>query len=146
MRRRDRDGILLTPGRTFIMLPNSGKGRFAGRDPEPRPGLRSGHIPGSRSVPYNNLFDAATGKFFMRVAFRIDRPVERELDRDRLFRLSDDGRPLRRPDRRVPHRTGSRHGERTPEAGPTRLGRPHGAWVQREGCGRIFGGSKGDHR
>jgi thiosulfate/3-mercaptopyruvate sulfurtransferase len=35
--------------------------RFEGRVPEPRPGLRSGHIPGSRSVPYNNLFDAATG-------------------------------------------------------------------------------------
>lgn len=26
-------------------------GRFEGRDPEPRPGLRSGHIPGSRNVP-----------------------------------------------------------------------------------------------
>jgi hypothetical protein len=24
--------IMLKPGRTFIMLPNSGKGRFAGRD------------------------------------------------------------------------------------------------------------------
>jgi thiosulfate/3-mercaptopyruvate sulfurtransferase len=35
--------------------------RFEGRVPEPRPGLRSGHIPGSCSVPYNNLFDAATG-------------------------------------------------------------------------------------
>jgi thiosulfate/3-mercaptopyruvate sulfurtransferase len=35
--------------------------RFEGRVPEPRPGLRSGHIPGSRSVPYNLLFDAATG-------------------------------------------------------------------------------------
>ena len=35
--------------------------RFEARVPEPRPGLRSGHIPGSRSVPYNNLFDAATG-------------------------------------------------------------------------------------
>lgn len=35
--------------------------RFEGRVPEPRAGLRSGHIPGSRSVPYNKLFDAATG-------------------------------------------------------------------------------------
>jgi thiosulfate/3-mercaptopyruvate sulfurtransferase len=35
--------------------------RFEGRVPEPRPGLRSGHIPGSRSLPYNRLFDAATG-------------------------------------------------------------------------------------
>lgn len=30
-------------------------GRFTGRDPEPRPGLRRGHIPGSVSVPYGEL-------------------------------------------------------------------------------------------
>ena len=30
-------------------------GRFAGTEPEPRPGLRSGHIPGSRNLPYNQL-------------------------------------------------------------------------------------------
>ncbi len=35
--------------------------RFAGGVPEPRPGLRSGHIPGSRNVPYAELFDAKTG-------------------------------------------------------------------------------------
>jgi thiosulfate/3-mercaptopyruvate sulfurtransferase len=35
--------------------------RFEGRGVEPRPGLRSGHIPGARSLPYDNLFDAATG-------------------------------------------------------------------------------------
>jgi thiosulfate/3-mercaptopyruvate sulfurtransferase len=35
--------------------------RFEGRVAEPRPGLRSGHIPGSRNVPYNKLFDPATG-------------------------------------------------------------------------------------
>lgn len=35
--------------------------RFEGRAPEPRPGIRSGHIPGARNVPYNLLFDAATG-------------------------------------------------------------------------------------
>jgi thiosulfate/3-mercaptopyruvate sulfurtransferase len=35
--------------------------RFAGSVPEPRPGLRSGHIPGSRNVPYADLFDAETG-------------------------------------------------------------------------------------
>jgi thiosulfate/3-mercaptopyruvate sulfurtransferase len=35
--------------------------RYQGKVPEPRPGLRSGHIPGSVSVPYNQLFDAATG-------------------------------------------------------------------------------------
>ena len=35
--------------------------RFAGSAPEPRAGLRSGHIPGSRNVPYADLFDAETG-------------------------------------------------------------------------------------
>jgi thiosulfate/3-mercaptopyruvate sulfurtransferase len=31
-------------------------GRFAGTEAEPRAGLRGGHIPGSRSLPYNQLF------------------------------------------------------------------------------------------
>lgn len=31
-------------------------GRFAGTDPEPREGLRRGHIPGSRNLAYANLF------------------------------------------------------------------------------------------
>src|SRR3954466_1559398 len=35
--------------------------RYQGKVAEPRPGLRSGHIPGSVSLPYNRLFDAATG-------------------------------------------------------------------------------------
>ena len=35
--------------------------RFEGAVPEPRPGLRSGHIPGSINVPYAGLFDANTG-------------------------------------------------------------------------------------
>lgn len=35
--------------------------RYQGTVAEPRPGLRSGHIPGSLNLPYNLLFDAATG-------------------------------------------------------------------------------------
>ena len=31
-------------------------GRFAGTEPEPRPGLRSGHVPGSLNLPYDRLF------------------------------------------------------------------------------------------
>jgi thiosulfate/3-mercaptopyruvate sulfurtransferase len=30
-------------------------GRFAGTEPEPRPGLRGGHVPGSRNLPYTDL-------------------------------------------------------------------------------------------
>jgi thiosulfate/3-mercaptopyruvate sulfurtransferase len=30
-------------------------GRFAGTEPEPRPGLRSGHMPGARNVPSSSL-------------------------------------------------------------------------------------------
>ncbi|MBI1201147.1 MAG: 3-mercaptopyruvate sulfurtransferase [Rhodopseudomonas sp.] len=32
-------------------------GRFAGRDPEPRPGLRAGHMPGAFSVPSSELVE-----------------------------------------------------------------------------------------
>jgi thiosulfate/3-mercaptopyruvate sulfurtransferase len=35
--------------------------RFEGAVAEPWPGRRSGHIPGSRNVPYAELFDARTG-------------------------------------------------------------------------------------
>jgi thiosulfate/3-mercaptopyruvate sulfurtransferase len=33
-------------------------GRFEGSSPEPRPGLRSGHIPGARNVPFTELVQA----------------------------------------------------------------------------------------
>jgi thiosulfate/3-mercaptopyruvate sulfurtransferase len=34
------------------------QGRFEGKDPEPRPGLRQGHIPGSKSVPSETILNA----------------------------------------------------------------------------------------
>jgi thiosulfate/3-mercaptopyruvate sulfurtransferase len=36
------------------------KGRWEGTDPEPRPGLRSGHMPGSTSVPFQELLHPET--------------------------------------------------------------------------------------
>jgi thiosulfate/3-mercaptopyruvate sulfurtransferase len=33
-------------------------GRFTGREPEPRPGLRPGHMPGAHNLPYPELVDA----------------------------------------------------------------------------------------
>lgn len=41
-------------GREVVVDARS-EGRWAGREPEPRPGLPSGHIPGSRSVPFFSL-------------------------------------------------------------------------------------------
>ena len=58
--------------------------RFEGRAAEPRPGIRSGHIPGARNVPYNKLFDGATGamkpleelrKAFSGAGVKLDAPI-----------------------------------------------------------------------
>ncbi len=59
-------------------------GRFAGTEPEPRPGLRGGHIPGSHNLPYDRLFRAADGTLLEPEALRrafadagvnVDKPV-----------------------------------------------------------------------
>lgn len=39
------------------------EGRWRGHDPEPRPGLSSGRIPGSKSVPVPELLDPTTKAF-----------------------------------------------------------------------------------
>ncbi len=58
-------------------------GRFRGELPEPRPGLRSGHIPGSLNVPYADLI-AADGRLkppaelrplFVRAGVDLARPI-----------------------------------------------------------------------
>jgi thiosulfate/3-mercaptopyruvate sulfurtransferase len=46
--------------RTYQVLDARARGRFEGTEPEPRPGLRSGHIPGSRNLPFLQLIDAET--------------------------------------------------------------------------------------
>ncbi len=38
-----------------LVLDARAPGRFAGTVPEPRPGLRGGHIPGSRNLPFTDL-------------------------------------------------------------------------------------------
>ena len=38
------------------MLDARSAGRFAGTEPEPRAGLRGGHIPGSLNLPYETLY------------------------------------------------------------------------------------------
>lgn len=60
-----------------------GPGRFAGRDPEPRPGLRSGHMPGARNVPFNTMLNtdgtlkspAELRAAFAAAGIDIERPV-----------------------------------------------------------------------
>ncbi|WP_424348086.1 sulfurtransferase [Kocuria sp. CH-021] len=40
-----------------VVLDARSAGRFAGTEPEPRPGLRPGHMPGAVSLPYTELQD-----------------------------------------------------------------------------------------
>jgi thiosulfate/3-mercaptopyruvate sulfurtransferase len=58
-------------------------GRFEGRDPDPRPSLRKGHIPSSRNVPFGSLLNAdGTLKsptelraIFAKAGVEVERPV-----------------------------------------------------------------------
>jgi thiosulfate/3-mercaptopyruvate sulfurtransferase len=49
----------LESGREQVVDARS-RGRFSGKEPEPRPGLRSGHIPVSLNLPYADLYDPET--------------------------------------------------------------------------------------
>ena len=44
--------------RSELLLDARAAGRFTGATPEPRAGMRSGHIPGSASLPYTDLLNA----------------------------------------------------------------------------------------
>jgi len=58
-------------------------GRFYGKDPEPRPGLRAGHIPGSKNVFYKDLLKAddtmkspdEMRQVFLEAGVDLDKPV-----------------------------------------------------------------------
>ena len=59
-------------------------GRFAGTTPEPRAGMRSGHIPGGRNVPYELVTDPGTRqlksadeltRLFCDAGVALDRPI-----------------------------------------------------------------------
>ncbi|MGB3315330.1 MAG: rhodanese-like domain-containing protein, partial [Albidovulum sp.] len=41
----------------YEILDARSAGRFRGDDPEPRPGLRAGHIPNSKNIPYASLLN-----------------------------------------------------------------------------------------
>jgi thiosulfate/3-mercaptopyruvate sulfurtransferase len=44
--------------RAELVLDARARGRFTGETPEPRAGMRSGHIPGAQSLPYEELLNA----------------------------------------------------------------------------------------
>ena len=81
---RDAAAVLEALGRgTVQVVDMRSSGRFAGREPEPRPGLRGGHIPGSLNLPYQDLVSGdgtvlATERLRRRIAeagVDVNRPV-----------------------------------------------------------------------
>jgi thiosulfate/3-mercaptopyruvate sulfurtransferase len=55
-------------------------GRFEGRDPEPRPGLRAGHAPGSLSLPFSALIENGRLKPAKALRAQFERTAPRALD------------------------------------------------------------------
>ena len=47
---------MLLKGAGMPILDARGPGRFDGSEPDPRPGIASGHIPGSRNLPFAKLY------------------------------------------------------------------------------------------
>jgi thiosulfate/3-mercaptopyruvate sulfurtransferase len=82
---RDRTAVLGNLGaRHEQVIDARAAGRFDGSTPEVRPGLRSGHIPGSRSIPYEQVTDPATRQLrsadqltalFRDAGVALDRPI-----------------------------------------------------------------------
>lgn len=51
----DMQALLSTPGAQIVDARSAA--RFEGRQPEPRAGLRSGHMPGARNIPFNEVLN-----------------------------------------------------------------------------------------
>ncbi|MSP52465.1 MAG: 3-mercaptopyruvate sulfurtransferase [Alphaproteobacteria bacterium] len=71
-------------GRREQVLDARSRGRFAAQEPEPRAGLRGGHVPGSLNLPYGELLDSNTKtvlppaqlkEVFVRAGIDLARPV-----------------------------------------------------------------------
>ncbi len=50
------DKAMLLKGADLPLLDARGRGRFEGSDPDPRPGVTPGHIPGSKNLPFAVLY------------------------------------------------------------------------------------------
>ena len=65
------------------VLDARGAGRFTGAEPEPRPGMASGHIPGSRNLPFGRMLkpdgtfrdEAGLRAAFAEAGIDLDQPV-----------------------------------------------------------------------
>lgn len=60
VRSLDEMRVNIGSGREAVLDARSA-GRFAGTEPEPWRGLRGGHIPGSKNLPFQKMIDPATG-------------------------------------------------------------------------------------
>ena len=76
------DILMAINARTAQVVDARPAGRFAGRDPEPRPGLRAGHMPGAFNVPSTALIEngrlAAPEKIkaaFENAGVDVDKPI-----------------------------------------------------------------------
>jgi thiosulfate/3-mercaptopyruvate sulfurtransferase len=68
---RDRGQLLANlAGKAEQVVDARSRARFEGAAPEPRQGLRAGHIPGSRNLPFTDLIDAQRQTFLDDAALR----------------------------------------------------------------------------
>jgi len=82
VRSRDETYAAMTSGSAAILDARS-RGRFAGTEPEPRPGLRGGHMPGARNLPIGEMVSPEGTLFpteelrrrFIAVGLDLERPV-----------------------------------------------------------------------
>lgn len=57
---REGDVVTMAQLRSGVGMPlldARGRARFEGNEPDPRPGIASGHVPGARNLPYSELYE-----------------------------------------------------------------------------------------
>ncbi|KAI8896328.1 rhodanese-related sulfurtransferase [Globomyces pollinis-pini] len=68
----------------FTLVDARSNGRFSGRDPEPREGLSSGHVPSAINIPFGDLINKESGtlkspddikQILVNANLRLDKPV-----------------------------------------------------------------------